>query len=824
MYTIGRYVLVLFLVLHISFASFAQKNIQGYVYNYDTQEPVAFASVWVKGSTRGCLTQIDGSFSLEVQANDTLLISSLGYQDLQVKVSDISANPVFYIMATAVMLEPTIVRPGANPALPIVRNAIRNRRQNQPNRLENNQFLEYNKLNISFSNIDSSIFETRLFKNNPDILVKAHDYDTLWSIPLFFSERLSLETRSSQAPPQSREVAANQYGSAFINSDVVSKYIQSLNRDITFYGNLRFLSRDFISPISSQAFIFYDFFMRDSIVFDGDVFYQISFRPKNSQDLCFNGVMIIEKNTGTLTEIQATLQPSANLNYVQEMHLQEKLQKHPSGSWFYSNQSIEIEFTPQVSRDTSSFINTPLRVLKTTTYIIDTVQIRNFIDEDIVPSRFAMFQSEKRKDTVLLSQYRPEALTSLDVRTRDAIEVSNQIPAVKATNKLLDMFLYGYLPLGKVELGPYLYFVQHNEIEGYRLNLAGRTSPQFHSKLMLGAYLGYGIRDKSFKYGGSFALRMPTQMLGILHMQYDENIYRIGDYKQNLDFVRENVLVQSDDNMLSALTSKKPNKAVYLVKKASFAYEQQVHQNLIIKPKVEISEHFNPPYYEFDTVAEIQSFKVQDFSCNVRFSFDEEISNNHFRRLYIDSKYPVIHVNVLAGRFSSSHLNSSIFTQLRFVINHDILLGLGRIRYVVESGITSRPVPFPLVEFHRGNETGSSGEYYFNLMRYLEFASDRFINVFAEYSMNGFVFNKIPLIRRLQFRELFTFKSCWGAMKHTHLLHFPVGTKSPNTPYIEAGVGITNVLKIIRVEYIWRLNHVQDNNNSGLFFRFQFEF
>lgn len=805
----------------------AQTTLHGHVINFDTKEPVAFASVWVQSTTKGSLTQIDGSFTLEdVRSKDTLLISSLGYLDLQIPIAHIQKPIVFQLVPTAIVLEPTVIRPGPNPAIPIVRNAIRSRRDNRPDRIEDIQYMEYNKLNISFSQLDSSIFQTNIFRNNPEILIKAHEYDSTWSIPLFFSERLTLETRESNTTPLSQEVASNQYGSAFINSDIVTKYIQSLNRDISFYGNLRFLSRDFISPISTQAFLYYDFFLRDSILFDGSVYYQIRFRPKNKQDLCFNGVMIIEKDTWALTEIQATLQPTANVNYVTQMHLQEKLQKHKNTHWFYSNQSIEIEFSPQLTQDTSARINTPLRVLKTTTYIIDSSQIQKFREEHIVPTRFAMFQTERPRDTLLLSQFRPEALTSLDIQTRNAIEISNAIPAIKATNKMLDMFLYGYLPLGKIELGPYLYFVQHNEIEGYRLNLAARTSPLFHTKMMLGGYLGYGLRDKTYKFGGTYALRMPTQLLGILHVRYDQNIYRIGDYRQNLDFVRENVLVQSDDNMLSALTSKNPNKAVYFVKKASLAYEQQITPNLIVKPKLEFSEHYNSPFYNFDTVSNaIASFSVQDVSCNFRFSFDEEISNNHFRRMYIDSKYPIIHANILYGRYAYGNLSSEYFSQLRLVVNHDILLGVGRIRYVIESGLTSAPVPFPLVEFHRGNETGSSGEYYFNLMQYLEFASDRFVNIFAEYSMSGFIFNKIPGIRRLQFRELLTFKSCWGAMEHSHLLSFPEYTKTPVVPYIEAGVGITNVLKLIRIEYIWRLNHVlESNENSGLFFRFQFEF
>lgn len=816
-------------ILLASYGGYAQKQCNGIVRDYDTQEPISFASVWVKGTTIGTLTQLNGSFSITLpKSSDTLMISTVGYKDYIIPYAAISNNSMeIYAIPTAIILEKTVIRPGKNMAIPIVRNAIKNRRENRPGTVDSINFMEYNKLNISLSGLDSSIFKANFIRKNPEILIKANEYDSTWSVPLYFSERLTLEKRRANKYPEITEIAKNQHGSTFINSDITTKYVTSLNQDMTFYGNLRFLSRDFISPISIQALIYYDYFLRDSLTFEGNTYYQIKFRPKNKQDLAFHGYMIIEKETGALTEIQASLQATANLNYVKSMQIHEQLQKIDGNNWFYKQQKIEIEFTPQLSSDTTNnAFNTPLKAIKTTHFIVDTATIATYQHTQALPKKLQRHVPAIQTDTLTLALYRPDTLSTLDIITREAIEISNNIPAIKATNTLLDMFLYGYLPFGKIEFGPYLYFVQHNEIEGYRYNLAMRTSPKLHDKMMIGGYIGYGSRDKKFKYGSTFALRMPTTLLGILHIKYDQNIYRIGDYKQNLDFVRENVLVQSDDNMLSALTSKMPNKAVYFVKKGSLAYEQQIHPNIIIKPKIEISEHYNAPFYNFDTISNtISSFSVQEVSCNVRISFKEEISNNHFRRMYIDSRYPIFQFNTAVGTYSYDLHTQNKYAQIRFVVRHDILFGVGRLKYVVESGLTSTSVPFPLLEIHRGNETGSSGEYYYNLMEYMEFASDRYINVFAEYGLNGFIFNKIPLIKKLNLRELLTFKTCWGDRKHEQIFSLPTTTKSPTIPYIEAGVGITNVLKIIRIEYIWRLNHLKETQeNSGLFFRFQFEF
>ena len=819
-----------FVFVCISFLGIAQITFKGKVYDAGSKEPVSFANVWIKHTQLGCLSNLDGTFSLQVpRLTDTVMVTAIGYKEFSIIGSKIPKDTLLIKMIPAAyMLDQLVVHPGKSKAVPIVKTAIDYRRDNRPDAIKNIDFIEYNKLNINISSLDSAIYKSKFVQKHPEMLIKVNDYDSTWSVPLYFSERLTYQKRREGEYPEIQEIVQNQHGSSFINSDITTKYITSLNEDMTFYGNLRFLSKDFISPISPQALVYYKVFLIDSLVQDGSGYYRINFKPRNPQDLAFYGHMIIEKNTGVLAEIDATLQQSANLNYVKSIRLVEKLQKTPTGTWFYKQQKMQVEFTPQLSQDTSNnMLNTPIYALKTTSFIIDTAQINNYLANKVIPTKFNISRKDVQKDTTILNQYRPDSLSSIDIVTREAISVSNEIPTIKATNKMLDMFLYGNYRIGMVDLGPYLYFVQANEIEKIRFNLAARTSPKFNENMLIGGYVGYGTRDKKIKYGAQYSIKMPTKYFGAIHLKYDQNIYRIGDYKQNLDYVRENALVQSDDNLLNALLTQNPNKAVYFVKKGGFAYEQQISPNLIIKPMYNYSVHYNPPFVPFDTVTPLDKFTLHEVGFNVRISFKEEISNNHFRKIYIDSRYPVFNVNVTEGKYTILN-TSDLYTQIRFVARQDILIGIGRMKYVIESGITTKPVPFPILEFHRGNETGGSGEYYFNHMKYLEFASDRFVNVFAEYGMNGFILNKIWGIQKLNLRELLTFKMCYGQLSQNNssIIAMPINTYSLTTPYMEAGVGITNFFKVIRIEYIWRLNYLDHPgvDKGGLFFRFQFEF
>ncbi|MCL2328613.1 MAG: DUF5686 and carboxypeptidase regulatory-like domain-containing protein [Bacteroidetes bacterium] len=807
----------------------AQRTLTAKLIDPALSEAISFANVRVKNTKIACVSQLDGSFLIRVpNQTDTVVIESFGYKDILIAASNIPADTlILYMTPAAYMIDAIVVRPGKNPAIPIVKRAIENRRTNKPQAIKDIEFMEYNKLNLSVSNLDTTVFSKLYFKKNPELLIKLNDYDEFWSMPLYFSERLSYQKNRQGAAPITEDIVANQYGSSFINSDIVNKYIASLNEDMTFYGNLRFLYRDFVSPIMPQSLLFYKYILEDSLTFEGKMFYQIRFKPKNSRDLAFFGQMIIEKESGALLEIDATLQSTANLNYVKFIRLQEKMQQLPSGEWFFKQHTMQVEFTPQLSNDTTNnFLNTPLAATKTTSYIIDTVQIHNYLIHKEIPKKFNLVKRQTTADTTLLAELRPDSLSSLDLVTKHAIEIANEIPSIKASNALLDMFLYGYFKLGYIELGPYLYFIQNNEIEGTRINIAARTSAKFSEDIMLAGYVGYGTRDRKFKYGGKFSVRIPVEMYSALHLSFDQNMYRIGDYRQNLDFIRENVLVQSDDNLMNAILTHEPNRAVYFVHKAKAEVEYQLSENLIVKPMYGFSLHHSPPFYPFDTLGIVKTFNLNEVGCDFRVSFNEKISTNHFRRLFVDTRYPVFHFNVMAANYRFTDV-SSWYSQLRFVARQNFFLGVGRFSYVLESGMTTAPVPFPLLEFHRGNQTGGSGEYYFNLMRYMEFVSDRFVNVFAEYNLQGYFFNKIWLIKRLNLRELLTFKACWGELALNHSSVFPMpGQSFDKMPYMEAGVGITNVLKVLRVEYIWRLNYRDNPDISmrGFFFRFQVEF
>ena len=171
--------------------------------------------------------------------------------------------------------------------------------------------------------------------------------------------------------------------------------------------------------------------------------------------------------------------------------------------------------------------------------------------------------------------------------------------------------------------------------------------------------------------------------------------------------------------------------------------------------------------------------------------------------------------NVLGGDYNFQYSEASIYK--RFWMN-----SWGKIDCYVRGGIQWSKVPFPLLCMPATNLSYIMQDQTFQLINDMEFLNDRFVSADVSWDFNGKLFNRIPLIKKLKWREYVAVKCLWGDLSDKNNPYLPQNVNSdvlmlfpetshlmdPKQPYVELAVGIHNIFKIVHVEYARRLNYL----------------
>jgi hypothetical protein len=177
----------------------------------------------------------------------------------------------------------------------------------------------------------------------------------------------------------------------------------------------------------------------------------------------------------------------------------------------------------------------------------------------------------------------------------------------------------------------------------------------------------------------------------------------------------------------------------------------------------------------------------------------------------LGTHYPILQAQYTLG---IKDIFGSDYNYHKLTVNVDDRIRInpiGYFDYILEYGKVWKPLPYPLLEIHGGNETYIYDIYAYNGMNYYEFVSDEYASVTLAHHFDGFFFNKVPLFRKLKWREVVGGKALVGRVndQNRQLLIFPNNLNALNKgPYFEATAGIENIFKIFRVDAVWRLSYL----------------
>ncbi|MBN1118461.1 MAG: carboxypeptidase-like regulatory domain-containing protein [Bacteroidales bacterium] len=781
-------------------------KIRGVVYDKETNEPVSFASIGLNDNVSGTISDINGEFYLEKHSNaDSIHVSFLGYKTTIIPIRKGGYNDLkIYLEPENIELEEVVVTPGENHAHKVLRNIRKNKEKNRMSNLQSFRCEVYNKMELDFDNVNEKL-QNRKALNQFQFVFDNMDTSALTGkayLPMFITE--SVSDYYFDAPNKEREVIkASKI--AGIEDPSLSQYTGVVFQKVDIYDNyMIMMTEGFVSPISDLGLLYYKYYLIDTVTKNGILYYNIGFDPKRKGEKTFKGYFIAEDGTFAVTNIKMTLNEGVNLNYINDFSIQIDFNKVNDSLWFLSKEYYEVEFN--IRESGKGFVG------KKTTYYSD-VHVNEPVPKEIqkMHTRTRVQVDAANKPDDYWSLARPGALTPKEERIYTTIDSMKNVPVFNTAVNVVNMFASYHYDLGWFEYGPYYKTISYNEIEGYRLRLGGRTSSEISKTHRFHGYGAYGFMDNKFKYElgyTSYIKRYPWTNAGL---KFTHDIKQLGQ--------SENAF--TEDNFMTTFLQRNPNYKLTLINKYEGFFERDWFEGFSNKISFMHREVFPTRYIPFNYTNEAGETLQQDHivsfevTFNTHFALHEQFVYGTFERTSLSTALPIFDFDFTLGM---PRVLGSQYEYYKFMLRVKDVLDVspfGWFKYIGEGGKIIGKLPYTLLELHKGNETYAYDIYAFNRMNYYEFASDEYLRFFAEQHFMGFFLNKIPLMKKLKLREVLYGQALIGNLTQDHesVMLFPEGLSSLRGPYVEAGMGIENILKVIRIDAVWRLTQTDKPQN-----------
>ncbi|WP_214070521.1 DUF5686 and carboxypeptidase-like regulatory domain-containing protein [Mucilaginibacter sp. dw_454] len=796
-----------------------------------THETMPYVTVGFAGTTIGGPTNSEGRFSISTDKSvKQIKASFVGYKDAFINITPGMSQVVnIKLIPAETELTEVDVKAGkkpryrnkGNPAVELIRQVIAHRDLNRPEAYNYVEYREYDKMMFSIANLSAKIAQKK-FLQKYNFVLQNRDSTTVPGkslLPIYLDEKLS-QYYYRKNPEKERSVVLGtrtvDYGGS-IDKEGVTALFKYMYAKVDIYENsINLMTNNFLSPIANGGPTFYKYFITDTVTLDsGQKLVELSFTPRNLEDMLFEGKIYITLDGNyAVQKAKLGINKNINLNFVKTMNIDLEFEQNPDGRYHLSKSTNLADFGVNKNKNSGLF---GIRTLVYKNYAVnkpraDTAYKKGVEDDAIsneVSHRPEQFWQQNRLDT----------LTTAEAKVYKNIDSLSHMKSFKRTLDIATLLLAGYKSFGWFELGPSNSFYSFNPIEGFKLRLGGRTTPELSKRYYFETYAAYGFKDEKWK--------------GFLSATYSLNDKSIYKFPQN--YIRASVnrdtkipganlqFVQEDNFLLSFKRGENDKYLYDDLYKFDYVHEYENHFSYTLSLKKLTQSPAGSLYFD-NNLGRINNLTTAEASLNLRYAPNEQFYQGKIYRVPIPSKYPVISFdytqdfkNIVGGSYNYQTVHAR-------VDRRTYLSQFGYMDGFIEGGQTFGRVPYPLLTIFNANQTYAYDLYSYNLMNFLEFVSDKYAAINLDQHFMGFFFNKIPLLQKLKWREVASFKAIYGSLSdnnnpklHPDLYQFPVRSDgSPityalgNTPYVEGSVGVENIFKFLRVDLVRRFTYLDN--------------
>ena len=749
--------------------------IVGEIYDANTGEPISNVNIILQGTKVGTTTNAEGLFLLRTQQDKTrtMIVSAVGYHTERFKIEPNTQAGIEIALREKVgNIGEIFVTPGDNPALPLMEKVRARRQQNA--RHYTGDISSSTALYVS--DIQAKHLKRALWKSLQNGMVEL---DSTYMIPLYWRHQ---------------EADSVQEKATLLTETDYQILLAQLPKTYNFYdNNLPVFTASMLSPLAAAGNTYYHYYLVDSIMVGAEKHYLLHFKTKNPFYATFNGEMTIDSATCALRHIRVSIPAQNSINFLRELTIEQNFSTNNVVSQEHTNMLMDFA----IKADSSKLF--PTLVLSRTTH---------------------MTQVESHASYTLSST--PIANDSLILPALDSL---NNTFLFKTAKLLAYTFQTGYIPTTKyVELGKIHRFIRFNQQEGYLISLPLRTTEELWKNVSLEAMVAYGTRDRAWKGFGKINIALPTQNRHHMYLQYsDEYVY--SDVDEFHEYLRENSVFGHRINLITNLMQAAPFNEKYYYNTLQRRQEGRIHFENEWNNYLETQSYIKVGQLGYGLATTDYNSQPTMFyatlGASARLSFNERKVDWYFHRRHIYNHLPVLYVGGELGSYQLEHMPSyRMYGNLQLLLRHNVDLGMaGELDYRIQAGLVFGKVPYPLLHHFAGNQTHTFDPDRFSLINNYQYAADQYIALHAHWNGKGILFNLIPGIRYARLRELLVLKIAYGGYRNDHqsVLAFPTSTMtnyqlltSPNTPYVEVGAGIGNILRFGEIYGVFRVTHLDD--------------